>query len=177
MTQSPPEDEENEIGYFDRLGQAHKLADYGPLSLPQPPIREREYSETSTQISPNGPYELETRTHDPLLHSWQRLYHSIGRQEAYQRSQAQLEEAASTGAWTRRQNPYPTDLRRYATRKVKLVQGHVLSVDHPVPSAIKNAIPPKYRVDLEGGASEEFTHMKCESLFINSSISRVYLLN
>jgi len=42
---------------------------------------------------------------------------------------------------------------------VKLVQGAVLSVDHPVPSAIKNAIQAKYRQDLEGG-SEEFTTMR-----------------
>ena len=52
-------------------------------------------------------------------------------------------------------------LKRHATRKVKLVQGSVLSVDYPVPSAIGNAIQAKYRNDLEGG-SEEFTHMRCK---------------
>jgi hypothetical protein len=46
------------------------------------------------------------------------------------------------------------------TRKVKLVQGSVLSADYPVPSAIQNAIQAKYRNDLESG-SEEFTHMRC----------------
>ncbi|KAH8821096.1 chitin synthase 2 [Xylogone sp. PMI_703] len=66
----------------------------------------------------------------------------------------------STEAWKKRQAPGgPGGLRRYATRKVKLVQGSVLSVDHPVPSAIKNAVEEKYRNDLEGG-SEEFTHMR-----------------
>ena len=50
-------------------------------------------------------------------------------------------------------------MKRYATRKVKLVQGSVLSVDYPVPSAIQNAVQAKYRSDLEGG-SEEFTHMR-----------------
>ena len=50
-------------------------------------------------------------------------------------------------------------MRRYATRKVKLVQGSVLSVDYPVPSAIQNAVQAKYRSDLEGGR-EEFTHMR-----------------
>jgi chitin synthase len=45
------------------------------------------------------------------------------------------------------------------TRKVKLVQGSVLSADYPVPSAIQNAIQAKYRNDLESG-SEEFTHMR-----------------
>ena len=48
------------------------------------------------------------------------------------------------------------------TRKVKLVQGSVLSADYPVPSAIQNAIQAKYRNDLESG-SEEFTHMRCRS--------------
>lgn len=61
-----------------------------------------------------------------------------------------------TDAWRQRQNP----LTRYKTRKIKLVQGSVLSVDYPVPSAIQNAIQAKYRNDLEGG-SEEFTHMRC----------------
>jgi len=64
----------------------------------------------------------------------------------------------STEAWRQRQAP-GNGLKRYATRKVKLVQGSVLSVDHPVPSAIKNAIQMKYRQDLEGG-TEEFTHMR-----------------
>lgn len=76
-------------------------------------------------------------------------------------------ETSSTEAWRQRQAPGGPSggggggLRRYATRKVKLVQGSVLSVDYPVPSAIQNAIQAKYRNDLEGG-SEEFTHMRCE---------------
>ncbi|OJJ95373.1 hypothetical protein ASPACDRAFT_36126 [Aspergillus aculeatus ATCC 16872] len=74
-------------------------------------------------------------------------------------------ETSSTEAWRQRQAPNGGggggggNLRRYATRKVKLVQGSVLSVDYPVPSAIQNAIQAKYRNDLEGG-SEEFTHMR-----------------
>lgn len=71
-------------------------------------------------------------------------------------------ETSSTEAWRQRQEPGGAGgLRRYATRKVKLVQGSVLSVDYPVPSAIQNAIQAKYRNDLEGG-SEEFTHMRCK---------------
>ncbi len=68
-------------------------------------------------------------------------------------------ETSSTEAWRRRQAPGGNGLRRYATRKVKL-QGSVLSVDYPVPSAIRNAVQSKYRNELEGG-SEEFTHMRC----------------
>lgn len=70
-------------------------------------------------------------------------------------------ETSSTEAWRQRQAPQQGNLRRYATRKVKLVQGSVLSIDYPVPSAIQNAVQAKYRNDLEGG-SEEFTHMRCE---------------
>lgn len=49
-------------------------------------------------------------------------------------------------------------LKRYNTRKVKLVQGSVLSIDYPVPSAIKNAVQAQYR-DVEGG-NEEFMKMR-----------------
>ena len=69
-------------------------------------------------------------------------------------------ETSSTEAWRQRQAP-TTGLRRYATRKIKLTAGQALSIDHPVPSAIQNAIQTKYRQsDIEGG-SEEFTHMRC----------------
>ncbi|RKF57110.1 Chitin synthase G [Golovinomyces cichoracearum] len=68
-------------------------------------------------------------------------------------------ETSSTEAWRQRQAPGAGGLKRFATRKVKLVQGTVLSVDHPVPSAIKNAVQAKYIQDLEGG-SEEFTTMR-----------------
>ncbi|KAF3161482.1 Chitin synthase, class 2, variant 2 [Orbilia oligospora] len=67
-------------------------------------------------------------------------------------------EASSTEAWRERQAP--SNMRRYATRKIKLVQGQVFATDYPVPSAIQNAILPKYKSkDLEGG-TEEFTHLR-----------------
>ncbi|ORX95533.1 chitin synthase-like protein [Clohesyomyces aquaticus] len=73
-------------------------------------------------------------------------------------------ETSSTEAWRQRQQPgggvaASGGLKRGMTRKVKLVQGSVLSADYPVPSAIQNAIQAKYRNDLESG-SEEFTHMR-----------------
>jgi len=88
------------------------------------------------QLEDHGPY-MPTRTASP-----------------YSRA-----DTDSTEAWKQRQAPGGGGLKRFATRKVKLVQGSVLSVDHPVPSAIKNAVEQKYRNDLEGG-SEEFTHMR-----------------
>ncbi|KAI9709349.1 MAG: Chitin synthase, class 2 [Bogoriella megaspora] len=70
-------------------------------------------------------------------------------------------ETSSTEAWRQRQVPGggAAGLKRNATRKVKLVQGAVLSADYPVPSAIQNSVQAKYRNDLESG-SEEFTHMR-----------------
>jgi chitin synthase len=71
-------------------------------------------------------------------------------------------ETSSTAAWRQRQQPgggMAGGLKRAQTRKVKLVQGSVLSADYPVPSAIQNAVQAKYRNDLESG-SEEFTHMR-----------------
>jgi hypothetical protein len=63
--------------------------------------------------------------------------------------------------WAQRQRITSGTLRRYPTRRIKLVQRTVLSVDYPVPSAIRNAVQPKYR-NLEGNPTEEFTHMRCE---------------
>lgn len=72
-------------------------------------------------------------------------------------------ETGSTEAWAQRQQPGGPSagggLKRNATRRVKLVQGAVLSADYPVPSAIQNAVQAKYRNDLESG-SEEFTHLR-----------------
>ena len=79
-------------------------------------------------------------------------------------------ETSSVDAWRKRQAASEAGLRRYATRKVKLVQGSVLSVDYPVPSAIQNAVQSKYRNDLEGG-SEEFTHMRCKYILRHNHLS------
>ncbi|KAJ5176897.1 Chitin synthase C, partial [Penicillium canariense] len=70
-------------------------------------------------------------------------------------------DSASTSSkrWAQRQAPALSSLRRYPTRRIKLVKGTVLSVDYPVPSAIRNAVETKYR-DLEEGQNEEFTHMR-----------------
>lgn len=93
----------------------------------------------------------------------------------------------SDEAWRRRQAPGAGGLKRYATRKVKLIKGSVLSIDYPVPSAIKNSLEKKYlpdagnvlpekegptgdeagdeeagqeRVGKERPGKEEFTHMR-----------------
>ncbi|KAK3360136.1 glycosyltransferase family 2 protein [Lasiosphaeria hispida] len=75
---------------------------------------------------------------------------------AYRMSAADTEDS-----WVQRQQPNAAPaggLKRYATRKVKLIQGSVLSLDYPVPSPIRNAVQPQYR-SAEGGA-EEFMKMR-----------------
>jgi chitin synthase len=65
-----------------------------------------------------------------------------------------------------------SSFRRYPTRRIKLIQGSVLSANYPVPSPIRNAIQPEYR-GPEGDLSEEFTQMRCEysNGLINSPIN------
>lgn len=83
-------------------------------------------------------------------------------------------DSGSTEAWRQRQVPGANSLKRYATRKVKLIQGSVLSLDYPVPSAIQNAVQAKYRSDLEGG-TEEFTHMRCSYSRPGGKLSLTFL--
>ncbi|KAJ5895587.1 chitin synthase-domain-containing protein [Penicillium taxi] len=68
-------------------------------------------------------------------------------------------DSISSRRWAQRQTYNTGTLRRYPTRRIKLVKGTVLSVDYPVPSAIQNAVEAKYR-GLDGSPSEEFTHMR-----------------
>lgn len=88
-----------------------------------------------------------------------------------------------TDDWIRRQQPpepSQADLRRYPTRRVRLTQGNVFSAEYAyylflileingsVPSAIKNAVEPKWK-DVESG-SLEFSHMRCIFLPFNSRL-------
>lgn len=50
-------------------------------------------------------------------------------------------------------------MKRSKTRKVKLVQGSILSTDYPVPSAISNSVEPRYRSG-EGSHDEEFNTLR-----------------
>lgn len=72
--------------------------------------------------------------------------------------------AISMDDWRRR--AAPSGLRRFATRKIRLQQGHVLSIDYPVPSAVRNAVQAKYRLEAEELGSNEFSHMRCKSTFL-----------
>ena len=95
------------------------------------------------------------------------LYGNFGNGDFAQRPQSSISmmDVDPEDSWMERQQ-LPLDgtrltggiPRRRETRKVKLVQGSVLSIDYPVPSPVKNAIEPRYR-DPEGG-SEEFLNMR-----------------
>ncbi|KAF1849071.1 glycosyltransferase family 2 protein [Cucurbitaria berberidis CBS 394.84] len=64
-------------------------------------------------------------------------------------------------SWVQRQQTVrkPGGAKRSKTRKVKLVQGSILSTDYPVPSAVQNAVEPRYR-NAGGAFDEEFTKMR-----------------
>ncbi|KAJ6162602.1 hypothetical protein N7497_002581 [Penicillium chrysogenum] len=94
-------------------------------------------------IFPDGPYQESAG--------------GLNRRSGIPSIQSPMSETPSE-AWQNRQAP-GSGLRRYATRKIKLVQGSVLSVDYPVPSAIQNAIQKEYR-ESEEGFPEEFTHLR-----------------
>ena len=155
----PPQDDEEENGNQPLLHQGQSNSpfaydDQSTLQTGSPSARPvSAYSLTESYAVPGVP-----TTPAPGYSS--EYGSSYNQENPYDRSGSPYSRAAtsSTEAWRQRQAP-GTGLKRYATRKVKLVQGSVLSVDHPVPSAIKNAIQEKYRNDLEGG-TEEFSHMR-----------------
>ena len=64
--------------------------------------------------------------------------------------------------WVQRQQQSASGgngVKRSRTRKVKLVQGSVLSANYPAPSAVQNAIEPRFR-NAEGVDAEEFTQLR-----------------
>jgi len=98
----------------------------------------------------SGPYYSEMQTPNPSTPSLAPLSASGASRPA---------SVVSMDEWRRRQAPQ--GLRRYATRKVKLQHGQVLSIDYPVPSAVQNAIQTKYKSTDDDAAANEFTHMRC----------------
>lgn len=157
------------------MHQNHSGPFQGPFDDPHaglatPPVRPTSsYSLTESYV---GDRTTTTTPYNDSHHAPSTGYSGVTLQDggfgASNRSSSPYErsETDSIEAWRQRQAP-GAGLRRYATRKVKL-QGSVLSVDYPVPSAIQNAVQAKYRNDVEGG-NEEFTSMRCE-LHLSSTI-------
>lgn len=67
--------------------------------------------------------------------------------------------AFTENSWVQRQHTIRQGVKRSKTRKIKLVKGSILSVDYPVPSAVQNAIEPRYR-NVDDGSDEEFTKLR-----------------
>ncbi|KAL1794539.1 hypothetical protein ACET3X_007960 [Alternaria dauci] len=138
---------------------AHSDPFYG-----NPEVRPHSTYSLTESYATDRPTQYPGQAHDGTAYSATGGYDSPGEFGAPQRAPSpyQRSETSSTEAWRQRQQPgggAAGGLKRGMTRKVKLVQGSVLSADYPVPSAIQNAIQAKYRNDLESG-SEEFTHMR-----------------
>ncbi|KAM7201525.1 chitin synthase 1 [Rhypophila sp. PSN 637] len=147
------------------LAQNQMAYDHDRLGTNTPPVRPVSAYSLTESYAPNAattrpgvgggapqvPYHSEyAGAQDPYY----RL--DLSTDPAYGMSQDNTEDS-----WIQRQQPNAAPsggLKRYATRKVKLVQGSVLSIDYPVPSAIRNAVQPQYR-DMEGN-NEEFTKMR-----------------
>lgn len=83
------------------------------------------------------------------------------RLQDYQDSSYGHEPAPTDDSWVQRQQTVRRNggVQRVKTRKVKLVQGSILSIDYPVPSAVQNAIEPRHR-NAEGSFDEEFTKLR-----------------
>ncbi|KAF2029178.1 chitin synthase [Setomelanomma holmii] len=64
----------------------------------------------------------------------------------------------TTENWVQRQHTV-RGVKRSKTRKVKLVQGSILSTDYPVPSAVQNAVEPRY-INAEDAFEDEFTKLR-----------------
>ncbi|SCO82637.1 probable chitin synthase class III, family I [Fusarium oxysporum] len=101
----------------------------------------------------------------PALHNFDRHSEILSVPDfAHGRPDSTFDELDVDESWIMRQQQQilatgSGGLGRSKTRKVKLVQGSVLSIDYPVPSAVKNAIEPRYR-DAPGSMEEEFTKMR-----------------
>lgn len=101
-------------------------------------------------------YESETHDQDKSQSS-----HELDKSNSYE---VEKPHAASRESLSLQRRSLITGLRRYPTRKIKLVQGSILSANYPVPSAIQNAIQPIYRDSNETG--EEFSTLRC--MFISA---------
>jgi chitin synthase len=86
--------------------------------------------------------------------------YSLTEEEAYDHSYSH-EPSLTDNSWVRRQHTVRqgASVKRSKTRKIKLVQGSILSVEYPVPSAVQNAIEPRHR-NAEGTFDEEFTKLR-----------------
>tara|TARA_R110002003_G_scaffold124_11_gene11297 strand:- start:11621 stop:13078 length:1458 start_codon:yes stop_codon:yes gene_type:complete len=127
---------DHEPSYYDTVSPA---SDYG-----RPPSSVYTLTETyASALPPSTTYTPEpSQPYDPHVDSG-----SI--------SSAPTE---ATENWVQRQHTV-RGVKRSRTRKVKLVQGSILSTDYPVPSAVQNAVEPRY-INAEDAFEDEFTKLR-----------------
>lgn len=117
------------------------------------------YSLTETYApNANGTHHIDTSTksHDSSEHT------SLYNYDTLLHTRSSSDSVGPDYDWVQRQRqvaPQGSDMKRSRTRKVKLVQGSVLSANYPVPSAVQNAVEPSYR-SAEGVDEEEFTQLR-----------------
>lgn len=115
-------------------------------------------------ISPASTYSFDDGPEPPVLgpsrHVERLDRESFGAGFGYEWAPQDYSDHEETWAERQRQPAGDTGggLTRRDTRKIKLIEGSVLSAEYSVPSAIKNATQAKYR-NIEG-AEEEFTKLR-----------------
>lgn len=122
---------------------AHRQSQYHD----QPPRRSSRYS-----FDEESPYSQQWPLESP--------YDDIPNAEKH--SNGSNDDASNTeNNWVQRQQTVRlgAGVKRSRTRKIKLVQGSILSVEYPVPSAVQNAVEPRHR-NAEGSFDEEFTKLR-----------------
>ncbi|KAI6784858.1 Chitin synthase-like protein [Emericellopsis cladophorae] len=152
----------------------YSLSDNGPAYNDQtdpPPMSPTSASYYSQDQPPpvSGVYHMPPSSSTAIHNSEFEGYGGFGDGYGYSRPHSSSQESDTDDSWARRQQELPltavqkltngTSLRRRETRKIKLVKGSVLSVDYPVPSAIRNSVHPSH-LDPESGTSEEFRTMR-----------------
>ncbi|KLU86440.1 chitin synthase 1 [Magnaporthiopsis poae ATCC 64411] len=167
----PPGQEQEDDVQRSLLREGPAAYDHDRLATQTPPVRPVSAYSLTESYAPGAPT---TRPGAGIGQAPSPFQNEYGTSSGYAGATNQPGEGFGMGAggggpapyddedsWIQRQQPNAAPaggLKRYATRKVKLVQGSVLSLDYNVPSAIRNAVQPKYR-DLEG-TNEEFVKMR-----------------
>lgn len=172
--QLPPGHEQEDEAHRSLLTQGTTLYDHDRLGAHTPPVRPVSAYSLTESYAPNAPTTVPGSAVGASPSPFQNDY---GVSSGYQGAMGgHADDSFPIGggdpqqghpydtedSWVQRQNPNAAPqgggLKRYATRKVKLVQGSVLSIDYNVPSAIRNAVQPKYRE--QEGTNEEFIKMR-----------------
>ena len=160
--QFPPHEVEEDGALLGSTPAAHGRLD--DCTLPVSPVSARSLTGTpytqAPSLDPDPAHPPAAKASDPQRAYTFDDYHPTFESEPQHLSCDDPEES-----WAQRQHDQPGPGAGYdgpirsRTRKVKLVQGAVLSLDYPVPSAVKNATESRY-TSGEDGRPEEFTKMR-----------------